>query len=584
MSIFTGTGIWRAAGLLCCLWLLSPAGVLAQKKRERTPTVAVKERQGKADDLFFDAIKARMRGDDAEEDSLLQQFIRLKPEEPAGYFDLARLYFRTGRVGKAEEYIKKALALDEDNKWYREQYGNILAARNRFEEAAKVFERLAKDGPHNEEYLLLSSRLYQRAGKYREALAALDKLSAKTGVDEGILLQQQQIYLRMNDLASATAIIRQLIARNPAEPRYYGILAELYENNKMPAEAAEVYRQIQEKFPEDPGSQLTLALYYKKNKDEARYEEYVKKAITNHELDAETQISLLLPFLQELSEDSSRKDEAVDLAAQLATQHPDDAQVVGFYGDVLMLHGRRDQALEQYRKSLEINPARFNVWQQVLFSFTDRASADSLILYSEKAMTYFPTHALVHYLNGVGYFNKQQYAAAIKSLNRAVDLQPDDQPELLSDMYALMGDVYHIMKEHALSDSSYEQALKLAPQNATVLNNYAYYLSERGVRLEEAERMSRQSLSIRPGEPTFLDTYGWILYKQGKYDKAESYIRKAIETNPDQADGTLWDHLGDILYKRGQADNAVECWRKARERDSDNPLLDRKIKDKKLYE
>jgi len=582
MRTLTGKGILCAAALLCSAGLLSPAGLQAQ---EHDPAVAfANTKAAKADDLFYEALKARMKGDDKNEEALLLQFTKLKPDEPAGYYDLARLYFRTGRGDKAYDYIRKAIALDGKNKWYREQYGNILAARNQFEEAAKVFAQLAKDEKHNEDYLVISSRLYQRAGKYREALDALDKLVAQEGTDESILLQQQQIYLRMNDLESATRIIRQLIEKNPKEPKYYAILAELYDNNKLPEKAAVVYRQMQQLFPDDPGTQLSLALYYQKNKDEARYEEYVKKAITNKELDAETQISLLLPFLQELSEDSTRGDEAVDLAAQLAAQHPEDAQVLGFYGDVLMLHDRQEPARVQYKRALEADPARFNVWQQLLFSYADRASADSLIFYSEKALQYFPNQALVYYLNGIGQFNKKHYTAAIRSLNRAVDLQPEEQAEVLADMYALMGDVYNILKEYSRSDSSYEQALKLAPRNATVLNNYSYYLSERGVRLDDAEHMSRQSLTIRPDEPTFLDTYGWILYKQGKYDKAESYIRKAIDADPQHADGTLWDHLGDVLYKKGQRDSAVEYWQKAKDTGSDNDKLDNKIKDRKLYE
>ncbi len=587
MNTRTRVAIW-IAGLLVCVWLMPGAEVLAQKKRkgkskaasaQATPAFA-----GKADDLYFDALKARIKDDDREAEQLLLQFTRLKPDEPAGYYDLARLNFKNSKTDQALHNIKKALSLDGNNKWYREQYAHILAARNQFEEAAKVFDQLAKDEKHNQDYLLLSSRLYQRAGKYKESLQVLDKLIEKEGEDEHMLLQKQQIYLRMNDLESATAIIRQLIDKNPKESRYYAILAELYENNDQQSRADEVYRKMETLFPDDPGTQLSLALFYKKKKDLDKYESYVKKAITNKELDAETQISLLLPYLQETSEDSSRRQDGIDLAAQLAAQHPDDGQILGFYGDVLMLNDKREEGLIQYKKALDADPSRFNVWQQLLFNYTDRASADSLILYSEKAIVLFPTQAIIHYLNGIGHFHLKKYMEAIKALNRAAELQPEDQPEMLADIYAMLGDVYNLLREYEQSDSSYERALRLAPANATVLNNYGYYLSERGVRLGDAERMSRQSLVIRPDEPTFLDTYGWILYKQGKYEKAESYIRKAIDSNTDTADGTLWDHLGDIRYKLGDISQAVEYWKKAKERGSENDKLDKKIKDRKLYE
>jgi Tfp pilus assembly protein PilF len=104
------------------------------------------------------------------------------------------------------------------------------------------------------------------------------------------------------------------------------------------------------------------------------------------------------------------------------------------------------------------------------------------------------------------------------------------------------------------------------------------------VRLEEAEKMSKRSLELRPDEGTFLDTYGWILYRMGKFEKAKEYIEKAISLAKGEADGTLYEHLGDVYYKLNNVDKAVENWKKAQGKETDNPELDKKIKDKKLYE
>jgi pentatricopeptide repeat protein len=147
-----------------------------------------------------------------------------------------------------------------------------------------------------------------------------------------------------------------------------------------------------------------------------------------------------------------------------------------------------------------------------------------------------------------------------------------------------IGDAYNFMKQYQLSDESYEKAMKLTPDNATLLNNYAYYLSVRNTRLDDAEKMSRKSLEIRKDEPTFLDTYGWVLYKQGKNDKALEYIQKAIDISGNAADATLWEHLGDIYFKLGNVDKAVEYWKKSKEKGSENTDIDKKINDRKLYE
>lgn len=546
--------------------------------------VVTPDASDRADQVYFDAVKALMLGDDKQEEDLMMQFSKLKPEEPAAYYNLSRIYIRQNRADKALEYIKKAIALDDGNKWYKEQYGNILAFKNQFLEAADVFAGLAKTEKQNTEYLLKAALLYQRGGNNKEALVLLDKLIARTGESEDYLLQKQQIYLKMNDVDGAARTIQQLIDQNPKEAKYYTLLAEVYDNNKQSEKAVVIYEKAEKMFPDDPAVQLSLASHYHKQKNMVKYDAYVKKVITNKTLDAETQLGLLLPYLHELNDDTARRAEGIELARQLTLQHPDNVQVISFYGDVLSLNGQRDKATEQYKKAIDIDPSRYTTWQQLLYSYTDRSGADSLIAYSEKAARLFPNQAIIYYLNGIGYFNKREYKTAIKSINRAVDMQPDDNGELLAEMYSTLGDIYFLIKENTLCDSSYEKAMRADPKNASVLNNYAYYLSVRGARLEDAERMSKQSLELRPDEATFLDTYGWILYKEGKYEKAKEYIQQAVDKSGPNADGTLLDHLGDVYYKLKNTEKAVEYWRKAKEKGADNNLIDKKIQDQKLYE
>ncbi|XZF14245.1 tetratricopeptide repeat protein [Chitinophagaceae bacterium MMS25-I14] len=571
----------RIAGSVV-LTAFSITSALAQES-SALPVTKPSEAQN-ADAVYYDAVTAMMKGDDQQEEQLLLQFIRLKPDEAAGYYNLSRLAIRQNKPDNAYDYIKKAVALDPDNKWMQDQYATVLAYKTRYEEAGDIFIKLAKKETQNEEYLQKAALMYQRAGKYKESLAAIDRLLEKTGDDEEYLMQKQQLFLKMNDAAGATKIAEQLIAQNPREARFYAMLAELYDNNKETSKASEVYEKAEKQFPDDPSLQLSLANYYRKEKNEAKYHEYVRKAITNKDLDAETQLNMLLPYLQELNADSDRRKDALDLTAQLVEQHPKDVQVISFYGDILSLNNKHKEAVEQYKKALAADPSKYNVWQQLMYGYTDRNDADSLIYYSEKAMRLFPNQAMVYYLNGVGYFNKKSYPQAIKSINRAVDMQPEDNADLLAEMYATLGDVYNTTQQYHLSDSSYDKALHFDPKNATVLNNYSYYLSERGEKLDEAEKMSRQSLEIRPAEATFMDTYGWILYKEGKYDKAREYVQMALDKNGPDADATLWEHLGDIYYKLGNASKAVEYWKRAKEKGSDSKLIDKKIQDQKLYE
>ena len=567
--------------LFTALFIVCTSSMAVAQEFSVVPNAAMKGAM--TDALYVDAIKARMLNDTKQEEELLRQVIKEKPQEPAPYYDLAQLSRKQKKLDQAEQLIKKAIELDGENAWYQVAYGEILEGQNKVKEAAAVFSALAQKQKYNKDYLFNAARLSEKAGDYKGAIALLDQLIQRIGNEEVILMQKQQLHLRMNDLEGAVKVAKQLIDQNPREGRYYANLADLYESNNQGDKAIEIYQKALKDFPNDPSIQYGLAEYYRKKKDMAKYDEYIRKAILNREFDDETQTTILFSYLQELNADSVRKKESLGITEQLAAQHPENPQILTLFGEVLLENDSTARAVEQFKKALAIDPARFNVWQRLMFTYTDRKDADSLIKYSEKAMRYFPNQAMVHYLNGIGHFNKKSYPAAIKSINRAIDLQPEDNAALLSDMYSSLGDIYNTTKDHKLSDSSYEKSLRLNPKNPTVLNNYAYYLSERGIRLDDAEKMSKESLELRPGEATFLDTYGWILYKQGKYEGAKKYIEDALKANP-EADGTLWEHLGDIYFKLGDANKAVENWKKAKEKGTENTQIDKKIQDRKIYE
>lgn len=534
--------------------------------------------------LYYDAVQAHILGDDKKSDSLLKVVIARNPEIAAPYYDRSRIALAQSRPNDAEAFIKIAVNLDPENKWYQEQYANVLEKKSDYAGAAKVYAKLAQTEKRNAQYLERSAALYNLSGKFKEALAQLEILKAKSSDNADVLLNEQKLYLRMNDVEKAAKVGRELIAAYPKESIYYSKLIDLYENNKLPEKAQAALAEMQQKFPTDPSLQLTLASAALKKGDTATYRAYVRKTITNKTLDAQTQLQLLGPYLGGLSSDSSQRTEALELIEKIVAQHGDNSDVLLAYGRILSLNNNQDLASIQFQKAVDQNPNSFNSWEQLLYSLTSRQHADTLIKWSEKAARLFPNQALVYYLNGVAQFNKKQYAKAIVALNRAMDLEPDEKEEERSDIYTMLGDIYNTTKQYKLSDSSYAAALKLNPRNATVLNNYAYYLSVRNTRLDEAAEMSKKSLAIRPGEPTFLDTYGWILYQQGKYKEALNYIQDAVTKSADEADPSLWEHLGAVLYKTGDKEGAVQAWEKAKVRGSENENINRMISERKLYE
>ena len=91
--------------------------------------------------------------------------------------------------------------------------------------------------------------------------------------------------------------------------------------------------------------------------------------------------------------------------------------------------------------------------------------------------------------------------------------------------------------------------------NAYVLNNYAYYLSIRDIQMEKAEDMAKRAVAIEPDNSSFQDTYGWVLFKLGKYQEAREWIGKALE-DKENVSGEVLEHYGDVLFRLGDITQA----------------------------
>ena len=134
---------------------------------------------------------------------------------------------------------------------------------------------------------------------------------------------------------------------------------------------------------------------------------------------------------------------------------------------------------------------------------------------------------------------------------------------------------------------NFELALSLSTDSAMLANNYAYFTAVYGGDIDRAEVLSKSAIESDPENPVYLDTYAYILFKQGKYPEAKEYMDKALtesEKNETDISAEYYEHYGDILSALGQTDKALEMWRKALSIDPERSILKDKIKLKKYID
>ena len=142
--------------------------------------------------------------------------------------------------------------------------------------------------------------------------------------------------------------------------------------------------------------------------------------------------------------------------------------------------------------------------------------------------------------------------AVIRECRTLIALQPDDPGQQVTCL-AIIGDTYHSLGNEKLAFKTYEEALKIDPSNCPVLNNYAYYLSQRRCRLRKAEKMSRITVEKEPDNATYLDTYGWILYLRGRAAEAKPYFKHAMIYGGKES-AVILEHYSLVLKKLGEED------------------------------
>jgi len=309
----------------------------------------------------------------------------------------------------------------------------------------------------------------------------------------------------------------------------------------------------------------------------------LEKAFDEPALDIDTKIRIILG-LNTFTKSDTIFNEAMTLSRKMVEANPTEPKAHAIYAGILASPSVRnyEQARNQYRIAISEDSSKYIYWGPLLDIEVQLNDIKSLESESKKAIALFPNNANLYYYNGVANMQLKNYDDALNSFRSGIFYVLNDS-SMLEKIYTYIGDVSYYTKKFSSSDSAYEQALKINPNDDYVLNNYSYYLSVRDTDLEKAEQMSKKSNALVQNNASYEDTYGWILYMSHKYLAAKECESKAIEQDGNR-DATILEHYGDILFKLGEKDSAVDYWMKAKQAGVGSELLDKKIKDKQLYE
>lgn len=576
--------------LIITAYLLLGVGMpfsYGQKKKDKTlerdaKLQAVrKDNMVQAEYLFTEAVKNAIIEDYPKAISYLRRSLELDPENPAGYYKMAELLFKTGKLAEAEKSIEVALAMNEENKYFYILAADIQTQQGNFTAAASLYESMLSKTNAGPQHILELAVLYLHLNEYNKAIKTFDQAEKLLGVNEQVILQKQKLYLEQNKLPEALREGEKLVKNFPDEPAYVLQQVEILLSNQRYNEALTYLQDYLQDNPDQPQAQYLLAKVYQQQGNFNAADEQMQSAFKSPELDLDIKVQEIAAMIEQLP-DRELQASLDQLTTEVLETHPDKPEAHIVRGDYLFAVQQRQNARAHYLEALELDPNNFQVWQNALSLGLELGRYDSVAEESDRALELFPNQAAVYYFNGAANLSRKNYEEAVFALEQGKKLSTSNQ-ELSGIFNSHLGDAYNGMKDYDKSDAAYEAALKATPENDYILNNYSYYLSLRREKLELARELSEKLIKKHPNNPTYLDTHAWVLYQLKQYKDAKRYLERAL-SNEGEQDGTIVEHYGDVLYQLNQKEEALSQWKKARELPNTSDKLDKKITDQKLYE
>ncbi len=551
--------------------------------------------QRRLDYLFQEASKQKLLGNHVAAFDLLQHCLDIAPDAPEPLYDMAlyRLYLRQDSLGLA--YLERASSADPANTFYKEALATYHINRQDAERALPYYEDLAALLPRRSDILAQLVNIYRSADRLEDAIAALDRIEVLEGKMASVSYQKFALYRQLGLEKKAFAELESLCKEYPHEMSYrLAIGNQLLEADRV-AEALKVYEQVRRAEPDNAPLQLSMLQYYRHTEQDSLFAALRDSLLYQPKTEGSVRVALLRDLIaEEMRGDSLGRQHVATAFDSLLVLLPDDLDLLQLKAAFLATYDHdNDSAFVAVMDRVhELEPANTQALFYLIQYYGEHQSFEHLEDICRRAVITHPEELVCHFYLGIALYQQGKKMEAMKAFEDGIVQKTDEsRPAMVADLYSILGDIYHEMGREAEAFAAYDSCLIYQSDNASCLNNYAYFLSLEERDLDRAEEMSYRSIRLQPDNKTFLDTYAWILFAKERYSEAQHYIDRVCP--PDSADsvlladdnisGVVYEHAGDIAACNGLMDQALRFWILAQQAGGEglSAVLPKKIKLKK---
>lgn len=469
----------------------------------------------------------------------------------------------------------RAYRSDTTNKWYGRLYGQTLIYAERYGDALDIFRRLLRDDPREPDNYRLVAALYEQVERPYSALATLDSAEVRFGRTPVLSTMKRQLLIATRQLDKAVDEARAVAEEIPYEAEHHTVLANLYGLQGNDSLARAEFDRALEIDSTDVQTLMSLADFYNTRHDYAGLLSATRRIFETDALTIDEMVRRFGQLTSDLRFYREYYAQINSLASTLIIRHPDDPRIVRLYADHLIASGELEEALALYKLRSADRPPVKGYFRAVAEIENYLQRPDSVQKYVTQAIALFPDDPDFRIFRGHALSYAKHHERAVKAYREALRYVAGDS--LRSAVWGFIGDAYHEAGMTRKCFAAYEKSLRYRSDNVLVLNNYAYFLAEKGGDLEKALVMASRVTALTDNEPTYLDTEAWILFRLGRAAEAKKIMQQAIALDRTNSPVLLL-HYGDILEALDERFMAEFYWRKALENGVDPQEVDRRIR------
>ena len=543
------------------------------------------------DAFFLEAICERAKGNNDAAFDLLRRCVEIDSMKSEAYYYLSQYYGALKQKERAMACIEKAAALEPMNSTYQETLANAYINLRQYDQAVLVLERLYDQHRDRDDVLGILVQLYEEQHEYEAAIKTLAKLETIEGKSERLSYAKSNFYTQLGNKKAAIAEMKNLADQYPNDQNYRGLYANTLFVNGQKKKALEIYDDILRIEPENRNALMALLAYEKDEGDPDKADALTEKVLLSKNITSQDRILLMRQEIGQSEQEGGDSTRVLYLFRRMLEQPQMDADVAILCATYMNLKKMPNDSISRVLEQvLQVAPDNAAARLQLVSYAWQAENMDRIISLCKDARQYNPDEMAFYYYQGIAYYKQEQLDDALDAFQNGISvINQQSDTEIVSDFYAVMGDILHQKGLDKEAFAAYDSCLTWKDDNYGCLNNYAYYLSEKELHLDKAEQMSYRAIKAEPKNATYLDTYAWILFKEGRYAEAKIYIDQTLQCDSDSS-AVLLEHAGDIYYHTGDHERALSYWQQALAKASPKPepgsedrrqILTRKIKLKK---